>query len=61
MKSENEIKEQRDLLMEYRKDPTGYRLTPMIFSDKEIDAQIMALNWVLEESKHHAESVIKRE
>jgi len=54
MKMEEEVRAQRDLLMEYRKDPTGYRLTPFIFSDKEIDAQIMALNWVLGESKYHS-------
>ena len=53
MKTEKEIRDQRDLLMEYRKDPKGYRLTPLIFSDKEIDAQIMALNWTLDESKYH--------
>ena len=53
MKTEKEIREHRDLLMEYRKDHTGYILTPLIFSDKEIDAQIMALNWALDESKYH--------
>ena len=49
MKTEKEIRGQRKALMDYRKDPRGYRLTPLIFSDKEIDAQIMAFNWVLDE------------
>ena len=47
MKSEKEIRDQRDLLKEYRRDPTGFRLTPLLFSNKEIDALIMAFNWVL--------------
>ena len=58
MKSEKEISDQRDLLIEYSMDQTGYRLTPRLFTDKQIQAQIMVFNWVLDEKDF--ESVKKR-
>lgn len=57
MKEENEIRSMRDTLLEYCKDPKGYRLTPLLLSNQEIDSQIMALNWVLEESRYHPPGV----
>ena len=53
MKNINQIREQRDLIIEYLESafPNEYRLTSKLFTIKELTAQVMAFNWVLDESK----------
>ena len=50
MKTQKEIREKRDSLFIFRK--KGKQ--SMLLSDKEIDAQIMVLNWILGESKQYS-------
>ena len=52
MKNEKEIRAKRDEMFTFRKE--GKK--SMLLSDKEIDAQIMVLNWVLEESKQYEDT-----
>jgi len=52
MKSEKEIRTKRDEMFKFR---TEGRKSALL-SDKEIDAQIMVLNWVLGESKQYDSS-----
>jgi len=54
MKSRKEIRRKRDELFAFREQGRQSAL----LSNKEIDAQIMVLNWVLEESKQY--DVMKR-
>jgi len=49
MKSEIEIRKKRDKMFNFRREGQHSAL----LSDKEIDAQIMVLNWVLEEPKQY--------
>ena len=53
MKNKKQIQAQRDVLIEYLESThqEEYLLTSRLFTVKEIEAQVMAFNWVLNESK----------